>query len=240
MDTEIFSALIPDTSEAVRTTISKALAKYGEPALRFAASKGIRVHALGKGERYATASAALARLGIDVDCWPAPPAGLFVVEERTVYVRLRSAMTVAHEFGHALDCALGNDVYRSATDPAIRSAFTNARNFVTPYSATGIDEYLAEGFRAWVGCNDTASHWPKATKARLRSGHIYMRGFRREAPRSYLFATYDPQNGCVSCRAVRRAITENARISSSTWHPTVRRRAYARGSIPVGATNESP
>ncbi|MHB8703998.1 MAG: hypothetical protein ACYC8W_07675 [Candidatus Tyrphobacter sp.] len=168
MDTEIFSALIPDATQSIREVIATTLSKFGEPALRFAASKGVRVYALGKNERYAAASPALARLGIDVDCWPAPPAGLFVVEERTVYVRSRSAMTVAHEFGHALDCALGGGVYRSGIDPAIRDAFRNASRFVTPYAATGIDEYMAEGFRAWVACNDTASHWPKANKTRLR------------------------------------------------------------------------
>jgi len=77
-------------------------------------------------------------------------------------------MTVAHEFGHALDCALGDGVYRSGIDPVIRQAFNAATQFVTPYAASGIDEYFAEGVRSWVGCNDAASHWPKATKARLR------------------------------------------------------------------------
>jgi len=168
MDTEIFSALIPDATQSIREVIATTLSKFGEPALRFAADRGIRLHALGRGERYTQASSALARLGIDVDNWPAPPAGLFVVEERTVYVRSRSAMTVAHEFGHALDCALGDGVYRSGIDPDIRQAFNAATQFVTPYAASGIDEYFAEGVRSWVGCNDATSHWPTATKARLR------------------------------------------------------------------------
>jgi len=115
------------------------------------------------------ASPALARLGIDVDAWPAPPAGLFVVEERTVYLRSLSTMTVAHEFGHALDCALGSGVYRSGIDPHLRQLFVTARTFVTPYAASGIDEYFAEGLRAFVEANDPASHWPRATKARLRN-----------------------------------------------------------------------
>jgi hypothetical protein len=85
-----------------------------------------------------------------------------------VYLRSTSAMTVAHEFGHALDCALGNGVYRSGIDREMREAFCSARSFVTPYAATGIDEYFAEGVRAWVECNDAGSHWPIATKARLR------------------------------------------------------------------------
>lgn len=164
---DLYSALIPDASETIREVIATTLAKFGEPALRYAADHGIRVRTLEGGDLYSTASPALRRLGIDVDAWPAPPAGLFVVEERTVYIRSKSAMTIAHEFGHALDCALGNGVYRSGIDPEIRSAYCNAGGFVTPYAATGIDEYMAEGFRAWVGCNDAASHWPRATQVRL-------------------------------------------------------------------------
>lgn len=144
------------------------LARFGAAALTFAADAGARVVLLQGAERYRDASPALARLGIDVDAWPAPPAGLFVVEERALYLRSRSPMTVAHEFGHALDCALGNGVYRSGIDPRVRAHFAAARSFVTPYAATGIDEYFAESLRAYVGINDPASPWPRATPARLR------------------------------------------------------------------------
>ncbi len=100
------------------------------------------VRPLKKGERYREVSPALRRLGLDVDAWPAPPAGLFVVEERTVYLRSRSPMTVAHEFGHAIDCALGGGIYLPGIESKIRQAFLAARSVVTPYAATGIDEYL--------------------------------------------------------------------------------------------------
>ncbi len=76
--------------------ITATLARFGVHALRFAAAQGVRVAPLRNGEPYRDASPALARLRIDVDAWPAPPAGLFVVEERTVYVRSKSPMTVAH------------------------------------------------------------------------------------------------------------------------------------------------
>jgi hypothetical protein len=151
------------------TAIANTLARFGDGALRFAGERHTRVAPLHRGEQYRDASPALARLGIDVDAWPAPPAGLFVVEERTVYLRSRSAMTVAHEFGHALDCALGGGVYRSGVDPRNRGMFISARSFVTPYAATGVDEYFAEGLRAFVEANDPASHWPRATKARLEA-----------------------------------------------------------------------
>lgn len=108
-----------------------------------------------------------------------------MVEERTVYLRSTSAMTVAHEFGHALDCALGDGIYRSGYDPEIRAAFAGASAFVTPYAATGLDEYFAESLRAYVEANDGASPWPKATRARLfridRPMHDYLDGlFKKE------------------------------------------------------------
>jgi hypothetical protein len=160
--------VVPNRPTGV-SAISTTLERFGAGALRFALDRDTRVAPLHRGEKYGEASPALARLGIDVDAWPAPPAGLFVVEERTVYLRSRSAMTVAHEFGHALDCALGNGVYRSGIDPQIRRLFIDARSFVTPYAATGVDEYFAEALRAYVEANDPASHWPRATRARLKA-----------------------------------------------------------------------
>lgn len=147
--------------------ISETLACFGERALAFAERVGVRVVPVAESVRYTQASPALRRLGIELDDWPAPPAGLFVVEERTIYLRSLGRMTVAHEFGHALDCGLGGGVYRSGVDPRIRRAFARARGFVTPYAASGIDEYFAEAVRAYVGVNDPASLWPPATRARL-------------------------------------------------------------------------
>jgi hypothetical protein len=156
-------ASIPHSTSIIRT-----LNRFGSGAIAFAHRNRIRVVPLEREERYNQRSAALLRLGVDVDTWPAPPAGLFVVEERTVYLRSHSPMTVAHEFGHALDCALGAGVYRSSIDPVLRTLFTEAQTFVTPYAATGLDEYFAESVRAFVEINDPASFWPRATRARLR------------------------------------------------------------------------
>ncbi len=135
---------------------------------RFAQSAGVRVVLLGQTEAYRDRSRALRRLASGVDDWPVPPAGLFVVEERTVYLRSTSPMTVAHEYAHALDCALGGGVYLSGIDPRVRRAFRDARAFVTPYAASGMDEYFAEGIRSYVEANDARSPWPRATRARLR------------------------------------------------------------------------
>ncbi len=169
--------LISGGSPDVAASIATVLARFGEPALAYAAQNGIRILPLLRRQRYRDASAALRRLGVDVDAWPVPPAGLFVVEERTVYLRAPTAMTVAHEFGHALDCALGGGVYRSGYDTTIRSAFARARAFVTPYAATGLDEYFAEAVRAHVEINDPESPWPKATRERLRTVDWRMASF---------------------------------------------------------------
>jgi hypothetical protein len=157
------------SSPAVRPHIEATLARFGDGALRLAVSAGIRIEVLAASERFRDRSLALRRLGAGVDDWPVPPAGLFVVEERTVYLRSTSPMTVAHEFAHALDCALGGGIYLSGVDPRIRRAFAAARRFVTPYAASGIDEYFAEALRAWIDVNDPLSLWPRATRTRLRA-----------------------------------------------------------------------
>ena len=154
----------PDAAAAIGATIER----FGAGALRLAAVSGTRLVLLRPGQAFRDRSQTLRRLAATVDDWPAPPAGLFVVEERTVYLRSTSPMTVAHEFGHALDCALGGGVYLSGVDPRIRRAFRAARGFVTPYAASGLDEYFAECLRAWVEANDPRSPWPRATRARLR------------------------------------------------------------------------
>ena len=153
---------------SVVASIVETLERFGDAALGFTARRGIRVIPIRRGQRYADASPALDRICAGVDDWPAPPAGLFVVEERAIYLRSHNAMTVAHEFGHAIDCALGDGVYHSSTSHELRTLFSNARDFVTPYAATGIDEYFAEGLRAFVECNDPSSFWPRATRERLR------------------------------------------------------------------------
>jgi hypothetical protein len=171
------ATIIRGGAREAATTIAAALAAFGAPALAFAAKRNIRIVALAKKQRYADASTSLRRLGVDVDAWPVPPAGLFVVEERCVYLRTATPMTVAHEFAHGLDCALGGGVYRSGYDLSVRRAFARARDFVTPYAATGLDEYFAESVRAFVEVNDARSPWPKATRSRLREVDGPMFGF---------------------------------------------------------------
>jgi hypothetical protein len=129
---------------------------------------GTQIIILDHNEQYLDRSKALKRLNARVDDWPVPPAGLFVVEERTLYLRSCSPMTVVHEYGHALDCALGNGIYYSGLAPEIRHAFKSARAFVTPYAATGLDEYVAECLRSLWSANDERSPRTPASPKRLR------------------------------------------------------------------------
>ncbi len=158
-----------DATSDARAAIDAVLDRFGSGALRIAADAGVRLIHLRGTEAYRDRSRALRRLAAGVDDWPVPPAGLFVVEERAVYLRSTSPMTVAHEFAHAVDCALGGGVYLSGIDPRIRRAFREARAFITPYAASALDEYFAESIRAWVEANDARSPWPRATRARLRA-----------------------------------------------------------------------
>ncbi len=79
------------------------------------------------------------------------------------------------------DCALGGGIYASGADGDVRKTFSAAPSFVTPYAASGIDEYFAECVRAYVGVNDPASPWPAATRERLARLDPAMLAFIRNA-----------------------------------------------------------
>jgi hypothetical protein len=157
--------------------ILPSLSRFGCTALQLAVRNNIVVTVLQAHERYSDLSPQLQRMRIEVDAWPAPPAGLFVVEERTIYLRSLTPMTVAHEFAHALDCALGEGSYLSESCPHIRMAFDTAQRWVTPYASTSIDEYFAESVRAYVGLNDDRCRWPKATPERLQAADPRMSAY---------------------------------------------------------------
>ncbi len=162
--------LAPGASAVKREVMENALTRFPVEMLELTAEAGTKLRPLDDRERYRDASPALRRLGVDVDSWPVPPAGLFVVDEKTMYVREVTVMTIGHEFGHAVDAALGQGIYRSGFDTEFRQAFASARAFVTPYAATGLDEAFAENLRAFVGgLNDPNSPWPPATPERLNA-----------------------------------------------------------------------
>lgn len=152
-----------------RPEIEAVLPAFGQDAVTLLDHFGIRIVVLEVGQGFADVSPALRRLGATVDRWPIPPAGLFVVEERLVLMRVADAMTLGHELGHAMDCTLGGGTYLSGTDPALRRLFRAATRFVTPYAAAAPDEFFAEAVRAHVGLNAAGCPWPRATPERLRA-----------------------------------------------------------------------
>ncbi len=159
----LFTQSPPAPHIALRT-----LARFGEAALTATYQHGIRVTLLQARDTYAQYSPTLRQIASDLDRWPHPPAGLFVVAERTMYIRQITAMTIAHEFGHALDCTLGNGVYYSNQDIHLQSFFAQQQPWITPYAATSVEEYFAEALRAYVNANDAHSPWPPATRQRLQ------------------------------------------------------------------------
>ena len=165
-----------DAPPLFAAAVDAVIRRFGAGAVATAKKAGVRIVVLDAGERFGDRSPVLRRIVAGVDGWPIPPAGLFVVEERAIYLRSISPMTIAHEFAHALDCALGGGVYLSGVDPRIRHAFARATAFVTPYAASACDEYFAECVRAFVEVNDPHSLWPRATRERLRSVDPRMAG----------------------------------------------------------------
>ena len=144
-----------------------ALRMFGEPALRCARDGRVRIALVPQGRKLSHFSDALAAMVPDIDSWPAPPAGLFVLSERRLLLRSRALrMTAAHEFAHALDSVLAGRPasYFSYESAAVRARFASAPGFVNEYAASGLDEYFAESLRAYVEVNDERSSWLPLTR----------------------------------------------------------------------------
>jgi hypothetical protein len=156
---------------ATRTRIEGWLAHMGADVCALLAANNVKITVLQSRQLFGDVSLTLRRLGAGVDRWPVPPAGLFVVEERSLILRSTSNMTFFHEIGHALDLCLGGGVYRSGIDPQFRRRFAEATCFVTPYAASACDEFWAESARSWWGsiANDERSLWPRASRERLQA-----------------------------------------------------------------------
>lgn len=131
---------------------------------------GIRTVLIGVFEHYRDYSPLLART--DVDELDVPPAGMFLPQERALYVRVPTPMVVAHEYGHAIDFALGDGTKPwSECTPAVRRAYRSAlrgRGCINPYATTALEEYVAEGMRAMVGVCEDDHPWPPVSPELLR------------------------------------------------------------------------
>ena len=148
-----------------------ALRLFGDAALRRAEAAGVRIGIVPQGGRVAHYSDAVAKLVPGIDAWPSPPSGLFVVEERRVLLRAKPmAMTIAHEFAHALDAILARRPrsYFSYEDESVRRCFAESTGFVNEYAASAPDEYFAESVRAYLEVNDGRCAWLPLTRRLLR------------------------------------------------------------------------
>ncbi|MBV8671779.1 MAG: hypothetical protein JO098_08405, partial [Candidatus Eremiobacteraeota bacterium] len=152
---------------AAPRALVEALAPFGLAALQRAVDARIRIAMVPAGRAFSQCSRSVASLVPDIDHWAAPPAGLFVLEERLVLLRNSALrMAAAHEFAHALDAILAARPrsYYSFEDAKIRKAFASANGFVNEYAASGLDEYFAECVRAYVEVNDDRSQWLPLTR----------------------------------------------------------------------------
>ncbi len=138
--------------------------------LRFVDEYGVAIRPLFDNEDFPDVSAALRNVGF-LQAHPIQPPGLYVRNEKTLYLRSISPLVVGHELIHALDDALGGGgSYYSTRDVAIGVAFTSATKWVTPYAGENREEYFAECGRAMLGMNDPElTSWPVVNEARLRS-----------------------------------------------------------------------
>ena len=155
---------------AVPPAIVSALASFGEKALLCAANSGLRMMLVPQAEAFVQHSPAVAALVPDIDRWQAPPAGLFVLEERLILLRGGAVrMAAAHEFAHALDSLAASKPrsYHSFENENIRAAYAGASGFVNEYAASGLDEYFAESVRAYLEINDERSSWLPLTRKTL-------------------------------------------------------------------------
>ena len=146
------------------------LACFGAAVLQRAVAAGVRAVIVPKRQSFSQCSRSVAALVPDIDRWHAPPAGLFVLEERLLLLRPHALrMAAAHEFAHALDAVLASkpNSYFSFESAEIRSAFASATGFVNEYAASGLDEYFAECVRAYVEVNDDRSSWLPLTRQGL-------------------------------------------------------------------------
>ena len=195
-----------DAPSSSAELVEAVLARFGAGALAVAQRAGVRVTVLGRGRTLRRPFAALRRIAAGVDGWPVPPAGLFVVEERTIYLRSLSPMTIAHEFAHALDCALGSGVYLSGVDPRIRRAFAAATAYRHPVRCVGLRRVFRR-VRARVRGSQRPALALAARHARApvvgRPAHgRNRRVIVRIRPRRITTAGGQPQRGPVSNRMI--------------------------------------
>jgi len=115
---------------APAAALARVLADFGAAALQRVVDAGTRIAIIPAGQRFCDVSPSVGRTVPDIDSWPAPPSGLFVVDERRMLLRSGALrMTAAHEFAHALDASLAKRPrsYFSFESEELRYYFATAK-----------------------------------------------------------------------------------------------------------------
>jgi len=173
---------------ANRSLIDEVIDGYGAAFRAWLAYGNTRVVVLTPGQTYRNASPTLRAIGYDGDDREVPPDGIFVREEATLYLRVVSRMTIAHEIVHAYDLARGTNGEYLSSSPEIRALYDAPEcHFVTPYAAMNPEEYFAEQARAYHDHGNDPTHpWPQATRAKLkerdRAMYAYLRRLLPQMP----------------------------------------------------------
>lgn len=122
----------------------------------------MRFVALERGEEFIEASSTVRCWSEDMRAYVKDARGLFVHEDRTVYLRQVTPLNlIVHEAGHAIDMTLGVGLEsRSRRDPIIVGEFKRAQErnaFITPKAAEHVGEFFAEAVRAHAGVGEDVS-----------------------------------------------------------------------------------
>jgi hypothetical protein len=138
------------------------LARFGQDVVSLLERARLRIVTLVASEQLRDVSPALAAAGITED-----PAAVFVAIEARIYVRCAVPLTVGHAIGCAIDFALGRPSARDSQIVAAYRAALTRNAFLTPLAHATPGSYVAEGLRAFYGCDDPIVGWPAATSERL-------------------------------------------------------------------------
>jgi hypothetical protein len=120
------------------------LSFFGPEAVSRLDDFGLHVVVLKEGQKYSDVSAVNAADPFEND---ELVRGVYMPQERTIYLRNTSDGTVVHEVAHALDHAAG----RKIESKAMMTAFETAPAFISNYAKTSCAEWFAENVRAIKG-----------------------------------------------------------------------------------------
>ncbi len=109
-------------------------------------------------------------------------AGMFVLKDNAIYIKVPTVVVLTHEFAHALDYSMRPEgsTWYSKDNPIIQACYLDALSrgpggFITTYASTNIMEFWAECVRAFVRADiPTRYKTRKVTPELLKEYHPEM------------------------------------------------------------------